>query len=287
MVRKSASMTPEDETDRETWLKPFLLAVALILVAGYALTVTEVGEQALWQAKILLSSDSALPIIGAAGAAVAVAGIAFLVYRNRPRKAADDAAEIAAAVANVAGRKQFLETLARELNANSKSGRQLAIHVIDIDRFHVVNQVRGEEEGDDFLRLLTERLLLLVNHPDRLARIGDDEFVIIQPEVGGSRHAEIFVRRIQETIKDVCAQVPRHARPGASIGIAVAPDHGNDAIKLVHSASLALYAAKNAGGDVFRVYAREMEIVVEARLQMEKAISDGLQQSWFELHFQS
>ena len=111
MVRKSASTSPEDETDRETWLKPFLLAVALILVAGYALTVTEVGEQALWQAKILLSSDSALPIIGAAGAAVAVAGIAFLVYRNRPRKAANDAAEIAAAVANVAGRKEFLETL--------------------------------------------------------------------------------------------------------------------------------------------------------------------------------
>jgi EAL domain-containing protein (putative c-di-GMP-specific phosphodiesterase class I) len=134
--------------------------------------------------------------------------------------------------------------------------------------------------------LLTERFLLLVNHPERLARIGDDEFVIVQPEVGGSRHAEIFARRIQESIKDVCAQVPRHARPGASIGIAVAPDHGNDAAKLVHSASLALHAAKEAGGDTFRVYSREMEMVVEARLQMEKAISDGLQQGWFDLHFQ-
>ena len=50
--------------------------------------------------------------------------------------------------------------------------------------------------------------------------------------------------------------------------------------------SLALRAAKKAGGDTFRVYAREMEMAVEARLQMEKAISDGLHQGWFELHFQ-
>ena len=80
--------------------------------------------------------------------------------------------------------------------------------------------------------------------------------------------------------------MPRHARPGASIGIAVAPDHGDDSAKLLHSASLALRAAKKAGGDTFRVYSREMEMAVEARLQMEKAISDGLHQGWFELHFQ-
>ena len=174
----------------------------------------------------------------------------------------------------------------RELEASAKTGRQLAIHLIDLDRFRVVNEVRGEEEGDAFLRLVTERLLVLVNHPERLARIGDDEFAVIQPEAGGARHAEIFARRIQETVKDACAQVPRHARPGASIGIAVAPDHGGDAPKLLHSAALALRAAKKAGGDTFRVYAREMEMAVEARLQMEAAISDGLHHGWFELHFQ-
>ena len=60
--------------------------------------------------------------------------------------------------ADIAGRKGFLETLARELEANAKAGRQLAIHLIDIDRFRVVNEVRGEAEGDDFLQLVAERL---------------------------------------------------------------------------------------------------------------------------------
>ncbi len=286
MVRYSAPNVSGDETGRDTRLKLILLAVALILVAGYALSVTEMGEFMLQQAGAILHSDTALLLIGGLGAAVAVAGLAYLVLRGRSPRAKNTAADTAVAIANIAGRKELLETLAGELAANAKSGRQLAIHVIDIDRFRVVNEVRGEAEGDAFLQLLTERLLLLVNHQERLGRIGDDEFVIIQPEVGGARHAEIFARRIQETVKDACAQVPRHARPGVSIGIAVAPDHGDNATKLLHSASLALHAAKKAGGDTFRVYAREMEMAVEARLQMETAISDGLHQGWFELHFQ-
>ncbi len=286
MDAASAPKSAEDESGRETWLKPILLAVALILVASYALTVTEVGGQ-LWQeANGLLHSDSAMLVIGIGGAAVAVAGLAYLFLRNVPARPSRRAAEARLSAENIAGRKAVLETLVREIEANAKATRQLAIHVIDIDRFRIVNEVRGEGEADDFLRLLSERLLLLVNQPERLARIGDDEFLIIQPEVGGARHAEIFARRIQETIRDVCAQVPRHARPGASIGVAVAPDHGNDAAKLMHSASLALRAAKGAGGDTFRVYTRDMELAVETRLQMETAISDGLHQSWFDLHFQ-
>jgi diguanylate cyclase (GGDEF)-like protein len=150
----------------------------------------------------------------------------------------------------------------------------------------VVNEVMGEAEGDAFLRLIAERLLVLVGHPERLARIGDDEFAIIQPEAGGARHAEIYARRISDTLKDACAQLPRHSRPGASVGMAVAPDHGADVARLLHSASLALHAAKAAGGGAFRGYAREMEMLVEARLQMEKSISEGLHQGWFELHFQ-
>lgn len=285
MARNPAEGSPEEESGRETRLKLILLAVALILVAGYAVAVTNIAQFLTQQVALLLHSDLALLLIGVAGAAVAVAGIAYLLVRNLRPRISKKAIE-ATKMTDIPGRKDFLQTLAQEIEANGKTGRQVAIHIIDIDRFHVVNEVRGEAEGDDFLLLLAERLNLLVNQPERLARIGDDEFVIIQPEVGGSRHAEIFAKRIQESVKDACAQVPRHARPGASIGIAVAPEHGSDATKLIHSASLALNAAKRAGGDTFRVYSREMEMVVEARLQMETAISEGLQQGWFELHFQ-
>jgi diguanylate cyclase (GGDEF)-like protein len=286
MVRNFAPKNSAEETRRDTQLKLVLLGVALMLVVGYALGVTSMGEHTIEGGIALLHSNTALLIIGATGALAAVGGLAFLLLRGRLRKPATKTPDVATVIANLAGRKGFLAALAAELEESAKTGRQVAVHLIDLDRFRLINEVRGEEEGDAFLRLVTERLLVLANHSERLARIGDDEFAVIQPEAGGARHAEIFARRIQETVKDACAQVPRHARPGVSIGIAVAPDHGSDASKVMHSAALALRSAKKAGGDAVRVYAREMDMAVEARLQMEAAISDGLHHGWFELHFQ-
>jgi diguanylate cyclase (GGDEF)-like protein len=286
MVRNFVSKSTTDETRRDTQLKLVLLGIALLLVAGYALAVTSMGEHTIEGAFAVLHSNTALLVIGIAGAVVAIGGLAFLLLRGRFQKAATKAPDVATVIANLAGRKGLIKALAAELDESAKTGRQVAIHLIDLDRFRLINEVRGEEEGDAFLRLVTERLLVLVNHSERLARIGDDEFAVIQPEAGGARHAEIFARRIQETVKDACAQVPRQARPGVSIGIAVAPDHGSDAHKLMHSAALALQSAKKSGGDAVRVYAREMDMAVEARLQMEAAISDGLHHGWFELHFQ-
>lgn len=286
MIRNSAPNSAADEVSRENRLKLVLLAIALILVAAYALTVTSMGEMTVAQVSVIMHSDVALLVIGITGAVVAMGGVAYLFLRGRFGGARVKKVDTAEVIANLADRKGFQKALEAELQSSAKTARQLAIHIIDIDRFRAVNEVRGEAEGDAFLRMVIERLLVLVNVPERLAQIGDDEFAIIQPEAGGARHAELFARRIHETIKDACAQVPRHARPGASIGIAVSPDHGADADKLIHSASLALHAAKRAGGDTIRIYAREMEMVVEAQLQMEKSISDGLHQGWFELHFQ-
>lgn len=286
MIRNSAPSTPGEETGRETRLKLALLAVALVLVAGYAATVTSMGEMTARQIGVILHSDAALLAIGLIGAAAAAGGLGHLFLHGRIWRSKPKGPDVSEVIAKLAGRKEFQKVLDAELEANAKTGRQVAIHIVDIDRFHAVNEVHGEEEGDAFLRIVTERLLVLVNRPDRLARIGDDEFVVVQPEAGGARHAEIFARRIHEAVKDACAHVPRHARPGASIGIAVAPEHGTSAAKLMRSASLALREAKRAGGDAIRIYAREMEMLLEARLKMEKAISDGLHHGWFELYFQ-
>ena len=84
MIRNNpAPISPEDETRRETRLKLILLAVALVLVVGYALTITEMGEQTWNQAKILLHSDVALLSIAAGGMGVAAAGIFYLFLRAR------------------------------------------------------------------------------------------------------------------------------------------------------------------------------------------------------------
>lgn len=274
----------EEISSRDSRLKLILLAIALVLVAAYASMVTRMGDYVLLQVARLLRSES-LPLVLAAAGAVVVAGLGYLLVR-RIRGGARRKSSISRAPMKIRSREEFLEALAEQIEAHAKSHRQFAVHLIDIDRFRTLNERLGEEEGDAFLRLVGERLMILVDHPERLARMGDDEFGIIQPEAGGARHAEIYARRIQEAVRDAIAQVPQQARPGASIGISISPDHGDSPIKLAHAASVALTAAKNAGGNVLRVYSRDMETLFETRIEMERAIVEGLQKSWFELHFQ-
>jgi diguanylate cyclase (GGDEF)-like protein len=285
MPRSPVPGSDEDESGRETRLKLVLLAIALVLVAGYASMVTTMGDFVII-AVIRFVNSGMLPIaLAALAGAAGIAGLGYLALgrvaamRRRPRPSP-------IAAMNLRDRHAFLIGLKDQIDAHVKEGRQLALHLVDIDRFRALNELLGEAEGDALLKLVGERLMILVDNPERLARIGDDEFAIIEPEVGGARHAEIYARRIDEALRDALAQVPQHARPSASIGIALSPDHGEEPLRLLHSASLALHAAKKAGGNALRVYAREMEIAAETRLQMERAIGEGLHQGWFELHFQ-
>ncbi len=286
MLRSRTRGGKDEETRRETRLKLILLAVALVLVAGYALLVTKMGEFVLVEIARILKSDMLPLVIAAGGGAVAVGGLGYLIFRRVREGLGRRSARSGDLAPKLRGRQEFLQTLASQIESHAKNGRQLALHLVDIDRFSAINAILGEEQADAFLKLAGERLMILVDHAERLARIGDDEFAILQPEAGGARHAEIYARRIQEALKDVVAQVPQHARPGASIGIAVAPDQGDTPIKLLHSASLALQAAKAAGGGTFRMYQREMEKVAENTFEVERAIGEGLHQGWFEVHFQ-
>jgi diguanylate cyclase (GGDEF)-like protein len=286
MRSRSARLSPVENGGRESRIKLILLVVALLLVVGYASTLTALGDM-VWR-RIVAALSVPMPFAPTIGASIAAAAMLGLILQalSRRRLAAGGTQLVAAEpFAGVRGRGGFLDILQNQIDAHAKIGRQLALHIVDIDDFAAVNRTLGEAEGDAFLRLVAERLLVLVEQSDRLARIGDDEFAVIQPETGGARHAEIYAKRIEDTVKDACAQVAKHARPGVSIGVAVSPDHGDTSMKLLHSASLALKSAKAAGGG-FAVYARDMDMSIEARLQMEKAIGDGLHHGWFTLRYQ-
>jgi diguanylate cyclase (GGDEF)-like protein len=263
------------------------LAVLLVAVLGFAVVFTNLSTYAqVGLASVAGDVGWLMPAAGLAAAAALLGALYVAVSRGKVSIPMVTAAQPADPLARLQGREALVRALAGEIELHADSGRQFALHLVDIDRFGVLNDVFGEAEGDAFLRGIAERLLALVNQPERVARIGDDEFAVIQPEAGGGRHAEIYAKRIQETLEDLCGKLPRHARPGVSVGVAVSPDHGDGPAELVHSASLALRAAKSAGGGAIRVFGRDLAGGAEARAEMERAISEGLQQSWFSLRFQ-
>jgi diguanylate cyclase (GGDEF)-like protein len=284
MRRNSRQLGSGEAPDRESRLRAILLAATVIIVVGHGLTLTRLGAGA---GVLLDLALSPLATITTAIAAIATMGSLLVLARRRElARNPPSPAEEPAPLAVMQGRTELNETLDRLLAEHQVAGRQLSLHLVDFDRFGDLNALLGEAEGDAFLRAVAERLLVLVEQTECLGRIGDDEFAIIQPETGGARHAEIYAKRIEDTLKDACAQVSRHARPAPSIGVAVAPEHGETAARLFHNASLALRSAKRKGGGGFRVFTRDLEMGVEARLQLERAISDGLLQGWFELRFQ-
>jgi diguanylate cyclase (GGDEF)-like protein len=125
--------------------------------------------------------------------------------------------------------------------------------MLDLDRFKQVNDRYGHQMGDAVLIELASRMRTEVREVDTLARYGGEEFVVVLPETdatGAARTAD----RLGEVIRSspFCASSPHPLPVTASIGVAVFPDHGANASRLLRSADNALYAAKNDGRDCWR-----------------------------------
>ena len=275
-----------EDSGRERRIRLVLLVLTLALVALYAGMMAGFGDHI--QTLLARASLAEMPVQSLGAAVLAALAAAAVLVRLRRRRAASSQSRSAArnTVASLSRRDDLLGYLDKAIAAHVQAGRQLSVHQIDIDRFSALNAALGEAAGDALLNDVAGRLLGLVDDPARVARIGDDEFVVVQTETGGGRHAEIFGKRILDTLHEACAEIPIHARPGVSIGIAVGPNSAENAVQLLHNAGLALKAAKRAGGDTFQLFTRDLAIELEARLKMEKAIGDGLALGLFELHFQ-
>jgi len=143
--------------------------------------------------------------------------------------------------------------LGHEIERATRFGRPLAALMLDLDRFKQVNDQHGHQVGDAVLIELAARMRTEVREVDTLARYGGEEFVVVLPETdsaGAARTAD----RLGEVIRSspFCASSPHPLAVTASIGVAVFPEHGADASRLLRSADDALYAAKNGGRDCWR-----------------------------------
>jgi diguanylate cyclase (GGDEF)-like protein len=143
------------------------------------------------------------------------------------------------------------ERLGREL-AHVKRGARLAVHYVDLDGFKPVNDKLGHAVGDQLLKAVADRLRSTTREVDTVARIGGDEFIIIQVGVRDRGDAEVLAGRVVAAMARQFGIDERDIAIGASIGVAFAPEHGATADELMASSDAALYAAKGAGRGCFR-----------------------------------
>jgi diguanylate cyclase (GGDEF)-like protein len=189
------------------------------------------------------------------------------------------------ALTDLPNRALFHERLRKEL-ARIAPNQQLAVLYIDIDEFKSVNDTLGHQAGDELLQSVAASLCNLAGPNEFVARLGGDEFAIMQPAV--SNHVEIIglVTRIFEAIRRPFECLGHQVTSDASIGVAVAPQHGTDLDQILKNADLAMYAAKTAGRRTWRFFEPAMDARVKARRMLEMDLRQALREGAFEVYYQ-
>jgi len=151
-------------------------------------------------------------------------------------------------------RRRFEEELERDLKEQIRTGGRGAILWLDIDNFKVVNDTLGHAVGDRLLREFSREVKRETRSYATLARIGGDEFALILPNADQAE-AQKAADRLINLLREHTFEIDEHRiTQRVSIGIALYPDHGVATDDLLVSADLAMYEAKNSGGDSFRVF---------------------------------
>jgi diguanylate cyclase (GGDEF)-like protein len=149
----------------------------------------------------------------------------------------------------------LLDRLEQTLAASRRANRPMGIMYMDLDGFKPVNDTYGHAAGDLVLKAVADRLTHILRETDSVARIGGDEFVAILGSVSDDSDASTAAERVLAAVAAPFELGNAEAKLSASIGIALYPDHGEDAQSLLQRADTALYRAKRAGKNTYRFYA--------------------------------
>ncbi len=183
-------------------------------------------------------------------------------------------------------RAQFEETLERAATSAVENGHKLAVIILDLDGFKSVNDTLGHPIGDGLLKAAGERLQASLRDNDLLARLSGDEFAIIVPKMTDPSSVNAMAKRIIELISSPFQIEGHEIMVGCSMGIAIGPDNGDTADKLVRNADFALYRAKSEGKRTWRFFDPKMAEDMKSRRTLEDGLRYALKNDLFTLLYQ-
>ena len=162
------------------------------------------------------------------------------------------------------------------------NGCRSAMLFIDLDRFKSVNDCLGHARGDQLLVMVANRLRVVVTAEigdsklprPLLARLAGDEFTMFFPQIEGLAEIEMIARRIALAVSESFELQGHSIDIGASIGVAVSPDHGSTVESLMRAADLAMYRAKSRGGGQHCLFSDELAKEHQLRIETENALTD-------------
>jgi len=165
-------------------------------------------------------------------------------------------------------------------------GEDVAVMSLDIDRFKRVNDTLGHQVGDELLKMVAKRLRSCAREGDAIARLGNDEFAIVQVGEEQPEDVKRLAKRICDVLKRPFNINGQEVIVGASIGISIASDDGVDPDLLLKNAGMALYRAKRDTSGSFSFFETGMDSDIKSRRELDIDLRKALELGQFELHYQ-
>ncbi len=190
------------------------------------------------------------------------------------------------ALTGLPNRVLFTDRLAQALHDAHRHQRVVAVAFLDLDRFKTINDSLGHGIGDQFLKAVAERLVACVREGDTVARLAGDEFTLILVDMGHEEDAAHVAQNILHTLSLPFRIAEHELYTGASIGITLYPSDNGDAEALLRNADVAMYRAKEYGGNGYEFYSPDMTARAQARLTLESALRHAVDHGELLLHYQ-
>jgi diguanylate cyclase (GGDEF)-like protein len=186
----------------------------------------------------------------------------------------------------LANRVQMMRTLEHAVVAANGQPGDCALLLLDLDRFKSVNDTLGHPAGDQLLRMVSQRLQRVIGDKGMVGRLGGDEFKVVMPGRFDRSALGTLSEAIITSLSQPYAIDASQVVIGASVGIAICPDHGVTADAMIRNSDLALYAAKADGRGTYRFYSSEMHADAEDRRKLEEDLRSALASDGLHLVYQ-
>ncbi len=181
------------------------------------------------------------------------------------------------ALTGLANRSMFWNLLGKSIANSKRHKTAFALLYIDLDRFKQVNDSLGHLAGDLLLTKASERIQACLREEDFVARLGGDEFSVIATYVDSPQVAAELANRINRTLEQPFDIFDQEASIGASIGIALFPEHGEEIKSLTGNADVAMYAAKKKGRNNFQFFNEDMQVTAEQHLAQSREVAAAIE----------
>ena len=190
------------------------------------------------------------------------------------------------ALTTLPNRALLQDRIEQTLVHNQRRKLKAAVLFIDLDNFKIINDTLGHDIGDGLLQAAASRLLEGVRGEDTVARQGGDEFIILLSHISSPEDAGIIAQKLQSTLAEPFLIKGKELHIGASIGIAIYPDDGENMETLMKNSDIAMYHAKESGKGNYQYFSSKLNEQAAEKQELNNDLRHAIERNELFLAYQ-